>query len=84
VAAFFAATFFAATFLTAALFVAAFFAAAGFDLAASAFFAAQRFLKAATIAALPALLSFRLGFAGSVVAGAGGSDAPLILAHRRC
>jgi hypothetical protein len=43
-----------------------------------AVFPAQRFFKAATIAALPALLSFRLGFAGSDVAG----DVPLIAAHR--
>ena len=51
---------------------------------ALAFFAAHRFFKAATIAALPALLSFRLGFAGSGVAGAGGSGSPRIFAHRRC
>jgi hypothetical protein len=80
-AVFFAADFLATTFFPAAFFGAAFFAAAGFDLAASAFFAAHRFFKAATIAALPALLSLRFGFN---VAGAGGSDSPRILAHRRC
>src|ERR1035437_7552124 len=65
-------------------FGAAFFAVAGFDLAASAFFAAHRFFRAATMFALPALLSCRLGFAVSCVVGAGGSDSPRILAHRRC
>src|ERR1035438_5560438 len=51
---------------------------------AAAFLAAQRFLSAATIAAFPALLSFRFAFGGSGMAGAGGSDSPRILAHRRC
>jgi hypothetical protein len=48
---------------------------------ASAFFAAQRFFKAATIAALPALLSYRFGFNGSDVAG---SDSARMFAQRRC
>ena len=48
---------------------------------AAAFFAAQRFFSAATIAALPALLSCRFGFAGLGVAGAGGSDSPWSFAH---
>jgi hypothetical protein len=60
-------------------FVAAFFAVVVFragvvflDVAeVPALFAAQRFFKAATIAALPALLIFRLGFLASGVAGAG-------------
>ena len=82
VAVFFAADFLATAFFTAAFFGAAFFATADFALAASAFFAAQRFFKAATMFALPALLSFRFGFAGSCVVGAGGSDSPRILAHR--
>jgi hypothetical protein len=48
---------------------------------AAAFFAAQRFFKAATIAALPAAESFRFGFADFDVAG----DVPLIAAHlARC
>src|SRR5471030_1971823 len=50
----------------------------------AAFFAAHLFLSAATIAASPALLSFRLDFGDSGVAGAGGSFSPQILAHRRC
>jgi len=57
---------------------AAFFATAGAIFFAAAFFSRHRFFKAATIAALPALLSLRFG---SGVAGAGGSDSPLILAH---
>jgi hypothetical protein len=51
---------------------------------AAAFFAAHRFFNAATIAALPDLLSFRFGFDVSVAAGAGVSDSPRILAQRRC
>src|SRR5581483_225297 len=50
--------------------------------AASAFFAAQRFLRAATMAALPALLSFLLGLADF---GAAAADCPFEAAHRlRC
>jgi len=60
---------------------AAFFAALC-AFAASARFSAQRFFVAAMIAALPALLSFRFGFAGSVAAGAGGSDSLRSFAHR--
>jgi hypothetical protein len=56
----------------------AFFAAAN-----AVFFAAQRFFKAATIAAFPAALSLRFGFA--VTASDPGSDWPLDAAHRfRC
>src|SRR5262249_50825498 len=40
-------------------------------------FSAHRFFSAATIAALPAALSFRLG----LVAGAAGTEAPLAAAH---
>jgi len=76
-------------FLTLAFFREVFFATAGTAFfaaafAASAFFVAQRFLSAATIAAFPALLSFRLGCLDTGVAGAGGSVSPRILAHRRC
>jgi hypothetical protein len=63
-----------------ACFTAAFLGAADLDLAA-AFFAAHRFFKAATMFALPALLRFRFAFGASCVAGVGGSDSPLILAH---
>lgn len=55
-----------------AFFGVAFFAAAGFDLAASAFFAALAalaFARFSTIVAFPALLSFRFGFSGSGVVG---------------
>jgi len=49
-------------------------------LAAAAFFRAHRFFAAATIATLPAGLSFRFGFAGAL-----GSDFFLDSAHRfRC
>jgi hypothetical protein len=58
-------------------FGAAFFATAGCAFA-SAFFAAQRFFKAATIAAFPATLSFRLGFDA---AGFVSSTWPLDAAH---
>src|ERR1035437_4272434 len=81
-AAFFAA--FAGAVFTAAFLTPAFLAATGFGFAVAAFFAAHRFFKAATIAALPALLSLRLGFAASGVAGVGGADSPRIFAHRRC
>ena len=47
--------------------------------AASALLAAHRFLRAATIAALPALLSLRLGFGGSGVIS---SDCVFDAAHR--
>ena len=46
-----------------------FFATGDCNFAASAFFVAQRFFKAATIAAFPALLSLRFGLDGSGVAG---------------
>ena len=51
-----------------------------------AVFPAQRFFKAATIAALPAALSLRFVFGTGAVtaAGTGASDSPLIFAHRRC
>src|ERR1035437_8081212 len=51
---------------------------------ASARTRSQRALIAPTIAALPALLSFRFGFDASDLTSAGGSDSPRILAHRRC
>ena len=66
----------------AAVFLAVVFLA-GFGVAVT-FLAAHRFFKAATIAALPALLSLRFGFDGSGATGAGGADSPRILAHRRC
>src|ERR1035441_6476277 len=51
---------------------------------AAAFFAAHRFFKAATIAALPAALSFRFGLGASGATG-DGSDSFLASAHRfRC
>jgi hypothetical protein len=62
------AAFFGVAFLPAA-FLAAFFGAAFAPSAAR--FNAQRFLVAATIAALPARLSFRFGFGASDVAGVG-------------
>jgi hypothetical protein len=62
------AAFFATTFFTAAFSTAGFFATTG-TAAAAAFFAAQRFLSAATIAALPAALSLRCGFAVPVLDG---------------
>jgi hypothetical protein len=62
-------------------FAAVFFCTAACVLAASALFAAQRFFKAATIAALPAALSFRLGFDTSGGAETDRFDSPLILAH---
>jgi hypothetical protein len=52
--------------------------------AAAALFAAHRFFKAATMFALPALLSFLLGFEGAFVAGAGGSSSLRTLGHRSC
>jgi hypothetical protein len=61
-----------------------FFATTGFGFDVAAFFVAHRFFKAATMFALPALLSFRFGFDVSVVAGAGGLDSPRIFAHRSC
>lgn len=96
VAVFFATVFFAATFLAGAAFFAAFadgavtaaFLAAVFLETGTAFFAAfslaHLFFKAATMFALPALLSVRLGFAGSGAVGAGGADSPRTLAHLRC
>jgi hypothetical protein len=48
---------------------------------ATAFFAAHRFFKAATMFALPAALSVRFGSGGANVAGADGSDSPRIFAH---
>ena len=81
-AAFFAA--FTGAFFTAVFLEAVFFLAAGFGFAVAVFFAAHRFFNAATIAALPALLSFRLGFEGVVVADGAGLDSPRIFAHRRC
>ena len=69
---------FAAAFLTAPFFRAVFLA--GFAFAASARFNAQRFLSAATIAAFPALLSFRFGFDDSGVSGAVGADSPRVFA----
>src|SRR5260370_12422680 len=72
-------------FFATAFFAAAFFCTAGFGFAVAAFFSAHRFFNAATMFALPDLLSFRfLGFGASGVAGAGGSDSPRILAHRSC
>ncbi len=67
-----------------AVLAAVFFWVAGFDLAAAAFFSAHRFFNAATMFALPALLSFRFAFGASGIAGAGDSDSPRILAHRSC
>jgi hypothetical protein len=95
---FFGADFFAADFLTGAAFfatftaafftgvlsAAAFFVGDGNVFAACALTRAQRAFVAATIAALPALLSFRLGFAGPCAVGAGGSDCPINLAHLAC
>jgi hypothetical protein len=63
---------------------AAFLATAGAAFPASARTRSQRALIAPTIAALPALLSFRFGFDASDLTSAGGSDSPRILAHRRC
>ncbi len=64
------------TYLLAAVFF------AGTVSAAAAFFAAQRFFNAATIAALPAALSFRLGLEAFGVLASG---CPLEAAHRfRC
>jgi len=73
-----------AVFLVAVFWAAAFLFAACSAFAASARFAAlaaRAFARFATIAALPALLSFRLGFLDFGVAGAGGSDSPRIFAH---
>jgi hypothetical protein len=57
------ATYYAAAFLAAAFLGAAFLAVAFLTSTRPAFFAAQRFFNAATIAALPAALSLRLGMA---------------------
>ena len=73
-------TTFAGAFFTTAFLTAPFFVAAGFGLAVAAFFAAHRFFKAATIAALPALLSLRLGLGAS--SGVAGSDCFFAEAHR--
>jgi hypothetical protein len=64
-------------FFAAAVFVAGF---------CSLWTASHRFLSAATIAALPALLSFRFAFGATGVtgAGAGASDSPRTFAHLRC
>jgi hypothetical protein len=74
-AAFVGATFTAA-FLTAVFFVTAFFAGAF----AAAFCKRQRFFVAAMILFIPSSLIRRFAF--GALAGAGGSDSPLILAHR--
>src|ERR1039458_6699875 len=76
-AAFVGATFTAA-FLTAVFFVTAFFVGAF----AAAFCKRQRFFVAAMILFIPSSLIRRFGLGASGVAGAGGSDSPLILAHR--
>src|ERR1017187_2325494 len=68
---------FLAAFLVAAFFRAVFSAV-------STLFCAHRRRRASWIAFLPAALSFRLGFGATAVAGADGSDSPLMLAHRRC
>src|ERR1017187_6654452 len=74
------AIFFTAAFLTAAFFTAAFFVTAVFAGAfAAAFCKRHRFFVAATILAMLSLLIRRFGFVA--LAGAGGSDLPLILAH---
>jgi hypothetical protein len=57
-------------------FITAVFLADGFGFAVAAFFAAHRFFKTATMAALRAALSFRFAFGGVGVAGADGSDLP--------
>src|ERR1019366_4889112 len=75
---------FFAAFLLAAFFRAVFLALAGCAFAAPVLFCAHRRRTASWIAFLPAALSFRLGFGASGVAGADGSDSPLMLAHRRC
>src|ERR1039458_10619505 len=75
---------FLAAFLGAAFFRAVFLALAGCAFAASALFCAHRRRTASWIAFLPAALSFRFGFGATGVAGADGSDSPLMLAHRRC
>ena len=80
-AAFFA--IFTGAFFAVAFFTAVFLATTGLAFAA-ALFAAHRFFKAATMFALPALLSFRLAFGAPEVAGAGGSGFPRIFAHRSC
>ena len=54
------------------------------DPAASALLAAQRFLCAAAIAALPAALIFLLGLDGAGIGCDAGSAVPLVAAHRRC
>ena len=72
------------SFAFATAFCAVAFFATGFVFAAAAWTAAHLFFVASEIAFLPSLLSFRLGFGGSIVAGAGGSDAPFNLAHLAC
>jgi hypothetical protein len=64
-----------------AFFAATFFCAAGFVFAAAAWTAAHLFFVASEIAFLPAALSFRFGFDGSIAAGADGSDSPFSFAH---
>jgi len=67
----------------AAFFAATFFEVAGSAFAVAAFLSAQRFLRAATIAFLPAVLSFRFGLGAFVTDG--DPDWPLDSAHRfRC
>ncbi len=62
-----------------------FFAGAVFVAAFSALWtASQRFLVAATIAALPAALSLRFVFGAGAVTAAGASDSPRTFAHLRC
>jgi len=70
----------AAAFFATTLFGTIFFAVAVCALAA--FTNRQRFLVAAMIRFIPSALIRRLGFGGSTLAGADGSDAPLIAAHR--
>jgi hypothetical protein len=67
-----------AAFLTAAFFGAAFLRPTDCGLAASARLSAQRFFRAATMAALPAGLSLRLRFGDVVVAAL---EKPLAAAH---
>lgn len=73
-----------AAFLTAAFLAGADFFAAGECAFNADFFAAQRFFKAATMFALPALLSVRFGLAGAGAVGAGGAASPRTFAHLRC
>ena len=64
------------------LYFGGFLAPAFIAFAASARFSAHRFFVAAIILAIPSLLIRRLGLVASGLAGAGGPDSPLILAHR--